>query len=43
MQGVRKASDLGKSATKFTDHRIVLEWSNKIKKEKIPHHHQMKK
>jgi hypothetical protein len=43
MLGVKKASDLDKSAIKYMDHRIVLELLNKINKEKIHHHHQMKK
>jgi hypothetical protein len=43
MLEVRKASDLDKSAIKYMDHRIVLDLLNKINKEKILLHHQMKK
>jgi hypothetical protein len=43
MLGVRKALDLGKLAIKYMDKIIVLELPNKINKEKILHHHQMKK
>jgi len=43
MLGVRKALDLGKLATKYTDKIIVLELLNKTNREKILHHHQMKK